>query len=121
MLVSFLVEFYTILRWPAVAVANPEPVIAMASGVTALAGVFFTLILAAMAIPVMLNLSGQARECAVAEGLTTHSEIRSRLREKRLGFSGWRRASEVFAVIGPSIVGVVGPLLVEALTRVLTN
>lgn len=112
-LVSFLIEFYTILKWPVVAFAKPEPVIAMASGVTALIGVFFTLILAAIAIPVILNMSGQAREYAVAKGFTTHSDISSSLHENRFGFSRWWRVSEVFAVIGPSIVGVVGPLIVE--------
>lgn len=121
-LVSFLVQFYIILRWPVLAFANPEPVIAIASGVTALTGVFFTLILTAISLPVMLNLSGQAMEYASSvAGCTKPSEIRSWLSENWFGFSGWRSAPEVFAVIAPSIVGVVGPLLLEALTSVLTT
>lgn len=120
-LVSFLVEFYTILRWPAVVVANFEPVLAMATGVTAWAGVFFTLILATMVIPVIISLSRQAGEYAVANRHTTPSEVKTWLRTEGFGFSGWRRTTEIFAVVAPSFVGLAGLPIVEALMSVLAG
>ena len=119
-LVSFLVEFYTILRWPVVAVVKPEPVIAMAYGVVAWTGTFFTLILAAMAIPVTMSLSRQAGECALAKRLTTPSNVKNWLHTEGFVFSGWRRAPEILAVAGPSAVGVAGLPIVEALIGALT-
>lgn len=120
-LVAFLVEFYTILRWPVVVAAKSEPVIAMANGVTAWVGVFFTLILATMVMPVIIRLSRLAGECALAEHLTTPSEVKTWLRTEGFGFSGWRHAVEILAVVGPSVVGVAGLPTVEALMRVLTG
>jgi len=120
-LVSFLVEFYTILRWPVVVVAKFEPVLAMASGVTACAGVFFTLILAAMVIPVIISLSRQAEKYALDNQLTTQSKVKTWLRTEGFGFSGWRRAADIIAVVGPSAVGLAGLPIVEALMKVLSG
>lgn len=120
-LVSFLIEFYTILRWPSVVAAQPEPVFAMAAGVTAWVGVLFTLILAAMTIPVIVSLSQQAGDYALENQLTTPTEVKTWLRTEGFGFSRWRRLAEVMAVVGPSAVGLAGLPIVEAIMKVLTG
>ena len=119
-LISFVLELHALLRWPVVAAGpDPAPFLVVATGITAWAGVLFTMFLIGMVAPVFTVLSSRVENLAIGSGGATLSDLPEWLRNNGMAGSGWRRVFEILAMLGPSAVGVAGLPIVEAILAAL--
>lgn len=117
LLVAAVVHLLILLSWPAAYLSDQHSAMdfrMMASGMTLMVGVFFSLLLLAIAWPVFSLIDERARERVkeefTREGQTdvSDAEIERRLTKRGFSLAVWSRAGKILAVLSPMIAGILG-------------
>ncbi len=85
------------------------------AGITMFSGTFFTLLLTAAFLPVLIILRSEAYMIAAGEGASTEQELRDWLKKNGLDGSWKEHLSRIAALIGPVLVGWLGEPVLQLL------